>query len=96
MVVGSLASSFHAEPRTTQDIDIVIDPTPRARTVRQRALIGGSGMHLCMRPTSILEVSPRGAVRAPALTLTCIGLLALDVGHVPVAPGLKAELAVTR
>lgn len=28
MVVGSLASSFHAEPRTTQDIDIVIDPTP--------------------------------------------------------------------
>lgn len=28
MVVGSLASSFHAEPRTTQDIDIVIDPAP--------------------------------------------------------------------
>jgi len=28
MVVGSLASSFHAEPRTTRDIDIVIDPTP--------------------------------------------------------------------
>lgn len=27
MVVGSLASSFHAEPRTTQDLDIVIDPT---------------------------------------------------------------------
>jgi len=30
MVVGSLASSFHAEPRTTQDIDIVIDPTPES------------------------------------------------------------------
>ncbi len=28
MVVGSLASSFHAEPRTTRDIDIVIDPSP--------------------------------------------------------------------
>lgn len=27
MVVGSLASSFHAEPRTTRDIDIVIDPS---------------------------------------------------------------------
>lgn len=28
MVVGSLASAFHGEPRATQDIDIVIDPTP--------------------------------------------------------------------
>jgi hypothetical protein len=27
MVVGSLASSFHGEPRQTRDIDIVIDPT---------------------------------------------------------------------
>jgi hypothetical protein len=30
MVVGSLASSFHGEPRQTRDIDIVIDPTPEA------------------------------------------------------------------
>jgi hypothetical protein len=30
MVVGSLASSFHGEPRQTRDIDIVIDPTPGA------------------------------------------------------------------
>ncbi len=28
MVVGSLASAFHGEPRATQDIDIVIDPAP--------------------------------------------------------------------
>ncbi len=28
MVVGSLASTFHGEPRATQDIDIVIDPEP--------------------------------------------------------------------
>ena len=28
MVVGSLASTFHGEPRTTQDIDVVIDPSP--------------------------------------------------------------------
>jgi hypothetical protein len=27
MVVGSVAGSFHGEPRTTVDIDIVIDPT---------------------------------------------------------------------
>lgn len=27
MLVGSLASSFHGEPRSTRDIDIVIDPT---------------------------------------------------------------------
>lgn len=28
MVVGSLASSFHGHPRTTQDIDVVVDPSP--------------------------------------------------------------------
>lgn len=28
MVVGSFASSAHGLPRTTQDIDVVIDPTP--------------------------------------------------------------------
>jgi len=28
MVTGSLASSFHGEPRATMDIDIVIDPAP--------------------------------------------------------------------
>ena len=30
MVVGSIAGSFHSEPRTTVDIDIVIDPTAGA------------------------------------------------------------------
>lgn len=28
MVAGSLASTYYAAPRTTRDIDIVIDPTP--------------------------------------------------------------------
>ena len=28
MVTGSIASSYHGEPRATRDIDIVIDPTP--------------------------------------------------------------------
>lgn len=30
MVVGSFASAFHGVPRTTQDLDIVIDPTAAA------------------------------------------------------------------
>ena len=30
MVTGSLASSYHGEPRATQDLDIVIDPSPTA------------------------------------------------------------------
>jgi hypothetical protein len=32
MLTGSLASSFHGEPRTTRDVDLVIDPTPQALT----------------------------------------------------------------
>lgn len=30
MVTGSLASSYHGEPRSTRDVDIVIDPDPQA------------------------------------------------------------------
>ena len=30
MVTGSIASSYHGEPRATRDIDIVVDPTPDA------------------------------------------------------------------
>jgi hypothetical protein len=30
MVAGSFASTFHGEPRTTQDIDLVIDPSREA------------------------------------------------------------------
>src|SRR5437899_2207719 len=28
MVAGSHGSSFHGQPRTTNDVDVVIDPTP--------------------------------------------------------------------
>jgi len=28
MLTGSLASSFHGEPRSTRDVDVVIDPSP--------------------------------------------------------------------
>jgi hypothetical protein len=30
MLVGSFASTVHGAPRTTQDIDLVIDPTPQS------------------------------------------------------------------
>jgi hypothetical protein len=30
MVTGSLASSFHGRPRSTHDVDVVIDPAPEA------------------------------------------------------------------
>lgn len=30
MLTGSIASTFHGEPRATRDIDVVIDPTPAA------------------------------------------------------------------
>lgn len=30
MVVGSFASTIHGEPRTTRDLDLVVDPTPAA------------------------------------------------------------------
>jgi hypothetical protein len=32
MFVGSVASSYHAEPRMTRDLDIVIDPSPDGLT----------------------------------------------------------------
>jgi hypothetical protein len=45
MVTGSLASSYHGEPRATQDLDIVIDPSPTALSA-QVADIAGSGFHV--------------------------------------------------
>jgi hypothetical protein len=30
MVAGSVASTYHGEPRTTQDVDIIINPSPEA------------------------------------------------------------------
>ena len=41
MVTGSVASSFHGEPRATRDIDIVIDPTPEALDAFIRSLPPG-------------------------------------------------------
>lgn len=38
MLAGSAASSFHGEPRATQDLDLVIDPSPEALTAFVAAL----------------------------------------------------------
>lgn len=40
MVTGSLASSYHGEPRATRDVDIVIDPTIEAIEVLVEGLRG--------------------------------------------------------
>lgn len=39
MVAGSVSSSFHGQPRATNDVDIVIDPTP-AQLDRWLTLLG--------------------------------------------------------
>ena len=38
MVSGSLASSFHGQPRATNDVDLVVDPTPESLTSFLRSL----------------------------------------------------------
>ena len=38
MIVGSFASAFHGEPRTTRDLDLVIDPSPAQLDVLLGAL----------------------------------------------------------
>jgi nucleotidyltransferase AbiEii toxin of type IV toxin-antitoxin system len=38
MLAGSMASTFHGEPRMTRDIDMVIDPTPKSMDRFAKAL----------------------------------------------------------
>jgi hypothetical protein len=45
MVTGSVASSHHGRPRTTHDIDVVIDPTP-ATLESLVAGLAGSGFYV--------------------------------------------------
>jgi hypothetical protein len=45
MVTGSLASSYHGEPRATRDLDIVIDPSPHALSVLVEDLVA-SGFYV--------------------------------------------------
>lgn len=45
MVTGSLASSYHGEPRATRDLDIVIDPDPESLERLVAGLVAG-GFHV--------------------------------------------------
>jgi hypothetical protein len=56
MIVGSLASSFHGEPRMTRDIDIVIDPD--AATL-QRLIEALHGLDLYVDPDAALDALDR-------------------------------------
>lgn len=46
MITGSLASSFHGEPRSTRDADLVIDPTPDAFRRFIDGLVGAEGFYV--------------------------------------------------
>jgi hypothetical protein len=45
MITGSVASSYHGEPRATRDLDIVIDPDP-AGLDRLVAEFAGAGLYV--------------------------------------------------
>ena len=42
MITGSIASSYHGEPRSTQDIDVVIDPSADQLRTFIRELVEGT------------------------------------------------------
>jgi hypothetical protein len=54
MLVGSFASTVHGAPRTTQDIDLVIDPTPES-LARFVALLESSTAYVGPDPPEALE-----------------------------------------
>jgi hypothetical protein len=54
MLVGSFASTVHGAPRTTQDIDLVIDPTPQSLS-RFVALLESSTAYVGPDPLEALE-----------------------------------------
>lgn len=63
MVAGSVASTYYAEPRTTQDIDIVIDPTPEALAAfvasldRERFYVGDASKALSIQSSfNVIDV----------------------------------------
>lgn len=54
MLVGSFASTVHGAPRTTQDIDLVIDPTPQSLSLFV-ALLESSTAYVGPDPLEALE-----------------------------------------
>lgn len=56
MLAGSFASSYHGDPRTTQDIDLVIDP---ARDALERFVQGLDPQHFYVSPEAAREAFER-------------------------------------
>jgi hypothetical protein len=54
MLVGSFASTIHGAPRTTQDIDLVIDPAPESLS-RFLASLDSSTVYVGPAPFEALE-----------------------------------------
>ena len=63
MVTGSLASSFHGEPRATRDLDMVIDPTPRALSEFVRDLLA-SGFYVDEQAADAALTDQRSSTRS--------------------------------
>jgi murein L,D-transpeptidase YcbB/YkuD len=67
MVTGSVASAYHGEPRMTRDLDIVIDPDPKALE-RLFVGLGKSGLYVDAQAADALQartqfnaIDPAGA-----------------------------------
>jgi hypothetical protein len=73
MITGSLASSYHGEPRATFDVDIVIDPTP-AGLVRLLDGLLGAGFYVDREAASraLAERSQFNAIGPNALKVDFI------------------------
>lgn len=73
MVTGSLASSYHGEPRATQDADVVIDPTPAGLDVLVEGLVAaGFYVDRDVARSSLAERSQFNAIGPDAMKVDFI------------------------
>ncbi len=62
MVTGSVASSYHGEPRATRDLDVVIDPDG-ASLASLVGRLGGAGLYVD-REAALVALATRGQFNA--------------------------------
>jgi hypothetical protein len=71
MITGSVASSYHGEPRATRDLDIVIDPGP-AGISRLAGELEAAGLYAdadaALRPRTACGVEPDGGASVGRLS----------------------------
>lgn len=58
MIAGSLASTYHGEPRATQDIDLVIDPPSPEALIRFAASLDRESFHVGDHATAFERREP--------------------------------------